>query len=117
MVATDEHYNEFGCAVDNDTLTPEDIPAADAPYWGVIDRFALTYDGYSHLCSFEQCADIGNAAADEHQASGGLPESLDALRTCLFFEQRRWRHFDEHPDDATMEYIRALVEAIRRCVD
>ncbi len=38
---------------------------------------------------------------------------LDDLRTCLFFEQRRWRHFDRHPDEKSMTYIRALVEAVR----
>lgn len=114
---TDEEYNEFGRAIANDALTAEDLPAPDDPYWGVIDRFALTYDGYTRWGSFERCANIGNAAADDYRDSGDLPDSLDALRTCLFFEQRRWRHFDEHPDDATMEYIRALVEAIRRCVD
>ena len=56
---------------------------------------------------------MANAAAERWEASGELPESLTGLRTSLFFEQRRWRHFDEHPDRHTMRYIRALLETIR----
>ena len=39
--------------------------------------------------------------------------TLDELRACLFFDQRAWRHFGEDPDDDGMEYIRALLTAIR----
>jgi hypothetical protein len=35
------------------------------------------------------------------------------LRTCLFFEQRRWRHFGDEPDEEAMEYIRSVVQKIR----
>jgi hypothetical protein len=45
------------------------------------------------------------------------PDPNDGVLTSIaplhFFEQRRWRHFDEEPDDHAMGYIRALVEAIR----
>jgi hypothetical protein len=44
------------------------------------------------------------------------PDSLSDLRTCLFFEQRRHRHMGRIPVDLDMEYVRALIEAIRERV-
>jgi hypothetical protein len=38
---------------------------------------------------------------------------MTELRTCLFYEQRRWRHFGEVPDEAAMSYIREVLEQIR----
>jgi hypothetical protein len=80
-----------------------DIPPADAD-WGEIGRFALTYNGYKVLGSFEVCAEIANA-----RRHGSLAE----LRTCLFFEHRRWRHFGRAPDHEAMAYIQSIVEKIR----
>ena len=40
-------------------------------------------------------------------------ETLTDLRTCLFFEQRCWRHAGWDPDEETMQYIRGIVEKIR----
>ena len=31
----------------------------------------------------------------------------------FFFEQRRWRHFDEYPDEDAMAYIHQIIESIR----
>ena len=50
------------------------------------------------------CAEIANARRHN---------SLTDLRTCLFFEQRRWRHFGEDPEGEDMAYIREVVEKIR----
>ncbi len=97
----------------NSNLTGKDIPPPNAEYCGVIDRFALSFDGYSYWGSFEKCAEIGNASAENWKEKKVLPNSLTELRTCLFFEQRRWRHFDKHPDSETIDYIHVLVDAIR----
>jgi hypothetical protein len=40
-------------------------------------------------------------------------DTFAELRTCLFFEQRRWRHIGEVPDAEAMAYIRDLVRQIR----
>lgn len=87
----------------NRDLSLADIPLPNAE-WDVIGEFALTFGGYEHWGSFEKCADIANAQKDG---------TLSELRTCLFFEQRRWRHFMEDPDDEAMAYIRQVVEKIR----
>lgn len=91
------------------------LPGPEAG-WGEIQRFALTFDGYTHAGSVERCGEIANAAAERFAQGKGLFDSLDDLRTCLFFEQRRWRHFAEDPDEETMRYIRALLEAVREKV-
>ena len=94
-------------AIDNDDLSPTDIPDASAD-WDVIGEFALSFPGYDIHGSFERCADIAN---EQRHAT------LTDLRTCLFFEQRRWRHFGEEPDGEAMQYIKSLVQKIRERVD
>ena len=90
----------------NKDLMLSNIPNPDAS-WDEIEEFALTFDGYNVWGSFDRCAEIANTRSHE---------SLSDLRTCLFFEQRRWRHFGENPDEETMVYIRGLVEEIRNMV-
>lgn len=77
------------------------VPAAD---WDEIQKFALTFDGYRHCGSSEACAAVANARK---------ADSLSDLRTCLFYEQRRWRHFGEEPDTNAMAYINRVMEQIR----
>jgi len=101
--------------IDNADLAEGDLPSASAE-WYEIGRFALSFNGYERWGSFWNCAEIGNRGAEAFRAEGVLPESLTELRTCLFFEQRRWRHFGFDPDEQGMEYIRALVERIREKV-
>ena len=87
-------------------LALEEIPLPDAD-WDEIGAFALTFDGYEHHGSFDKCADIAN---------GRQHDTLVDLRTCLFFEQRRWRHFGDGPTGDALEYIRELVRSIRNKV-
>ena len=90
--------------IPNDQLKLESVPSPNAD-WQQIEQFALTYSGYTECGSFERCAEIANA----HRNS-----TLSELRTCLYFEQRRWRHFGETPTTDAMTYIRELVEKIRQ---
>lgn len=96
-------------------LTEGDIPSANAE-WHEIGRFALSFNGYEQWGSFERCAEIANRWLDAYGAQGSLPNSLTELRTSLFFEQRRWRHYGFDPDEEAMDYIHALVEVIREKV-
>lgn len=92
--------------IPNAALTLRKVPEPDAP-WGVIEAFALTYNGYLEAGSDEACAEIANARRNE---------TLGDLRTCLFHEQRGWRHVGRVPDGADLEYIRGLVRQIRERV-
>ncbi len=89
--------------ISNAELTLDDLPKPGAG-WGSVGEFALTFDGYAEYGSFEACAEIANAKRHD---------SLSDLRACLFFEQRRWRHFGEIPDAESMSYIHGIVEKIR----
>ncbi len=101
-------------------LSESDVPGPDAAWHREIVGFALTYDAYTALDGFEPVGDLANKTQEEWQVSRVLPQSLNALRACLFFEQRRWRHMDEDPsqDPASDDwlYIKALVTAIRDMV-
>jgi hypothetical protein len=92
--------------ITNSELTLADIPGPKAD-WGTIGKFALTFDGYKAWEPSEKCAEIANARRHD---------SLKDLRTCLFYEQRRWRHFGDDPDEQAMAYIRDVVEKIRNRV-
>ncbi len=89
--------------IPDDQLRDKDIPSPNAD-WDAIQQFALTFDAYHHWGSFEKCAEIANS----RKAS-----TLTELRTCLFFEQRRWRHFGNAPEGKRLAYIHGLVEGIR----
>jgi hypothetical protein len=99
--------NQFGFhEITNEELREEKMPPPNAN-WGVISHFALTFDGYKRWGSTKKCGEIANA----HRQN-----NLDELRTCLFFEQRRYHHWGEHPDEKAMSYIWNIVEMIRKKV-
>ncbi len=90
-------------SISNEQLRVEDLPSPSAD-WAAIQTFALTFDAYTHWGSFEKCAEIAN----KREAS-----TLTELRTCLFFEQRRWRHFGDDPEKDDLAYMHRLIEGIQ----
>lgn len=92
--------------ISNAELQLSDIPSATASM-DAVSEFGDTFNGYKHWGSFKACADIANQ--QKH-------DTLTELRTCLFFEQRRWHHYGDVPDAEAEAYQRGLVEAIRRKV-
>ncbi|MDF1543218.1 MAG: hypothetical protein RQ731_08490 [Anaerosomatales bacterium] len=106
--------NQFGFnEVPGSDLQPGDVPRV-SDGWDAIFTFALSYDGYAHYG--DRCADMANHAADDYSGHGRLPDLVDELRACLFFEQRRWRHFGETPNEEARRHFDALLEAIRQKV-
>jgi len=101
--------------IPSDELEQDDIPPGTAD-WGQINEFALTFDGYERWGSFDTCAEIANEIAERYRADGLPATDLDSIRTCLFFEQRRWRHFAEDPDDETMRYLHKLLAHMREII-
>jgi hypothetical protein len=92
--------------IPNDALRLDDLPPPDAD-WPEVWRLADTFNGYKHWGSFERCAEVANERRDS---------TLTDLRTCLFFECRRWHHYNDEPDDEDAPYIRGLVAKIREMV-
>jgi hypothetical protein len=101
--------------IPNDQLTEEDIPPPEASWMAIVD-FASTWDAYIYWGSPKKCAEIANTWAKRYYEEGKLPETLEELRTCLFFEWRQWRHLGDPPPKEAMRYVWDLVEAIRRKV-
>jgi len=92
------------------------IPRPSAS-WDEIIKFAHTFDGYEHWGSFERCADVANSAAEMFEQGEPIPDDADVIRTCLFFEARRWRHSGWEPEDEDRPYIAALLNALREASD
>jgi hypothetical protein len=98
--------------ISNAQLLEADLPARRAT-WIKILPFALTFDGYEHWGSFKKCREIADFGVRLHRKQEPLGQSLTDLRTCLFFESRRWKHLEKDPTKKGMNYVHALVEAIR----
>jgi hypothetical protein len=91
--------------VANAQLSVADIPSF-MEAWSRIEPFALTFDGYQYWGSIDKCAEV----------AAKTPATLTHLRTCLFFEARRWSHLKKQPDEKALKRIRALVFAIKEKV-
>lgn len=101
--------------ISNTDLT-EGILPPPVTSWYIASGFAHNFNGYEHWGSFEKCADVANQGREHFQKLKLPPSTLTDLRTCLFFEARRWRHYGYDPGVDDMVYIHALVEEIRRRV-
>lgn len=90
-------------------LTPEDVPAPDAP-WDEVDDFGHRYHAYKVAGSLQRVAALTLEAHDAWEADGGLPDSLPRLRLALFHTVRATH--GSVPDEQTERWARALVAAI-----
>jgi hypothetical protein len=99
--------------IPNEKLEKADVPDVTAP-WLEIEMFALTFNGYEAFPG-DECASLANRVIDEFSKGPKILETLTIteLRTCLFFEQRRWHHSDWFPDADGKTYIGALLNSIR----
>lgn len=98
--------------IPNTQLLENHIPSSHAA-WSKILPFAESFDGTEYWGTFEKCREIAKQGIALFRSNQQLSQSLTDLRTCLFYEARRWNHLEKAPNKKGMEYIRALVEAIR----
>ena len=98
--------------IPNSLLIEKDIPSRRAA-WKNILPFAHTFNGYEHCGSVKKCREVARQGIVLHKANQDLEQSLTDLRTCLFFEARRWKHLEKSPNKAALAYVHALLEAIR----
>jgi len=77
--------------------------------WDVVSDFALSYDGYGY---WDDLHELANRVLQSWTRSRVLPATIDELRGCLFYEQRRWHHFGEDPAGRSAEYMWAMIDAI-----
>jgi hypothetical protein len=77
--------------------------------WEAVSDFALSYDGYRY---WDDLHELASGVLQRWTRSRSLPGTLDEVRGCLFYEQRRWHHFGEDPTGRSAEYMWALIDAI-----
>ena len=99
----------------NSDLRLDQIPSIESDFT-TIASFALTFDGYSRIKDIGSFANktVGEFRNDQ---SVLLKLNLTELRACLFFEQRRYHHFGEDPEDADREYLNSLLSEITKRVE
>jgi hypothetical protein len=89
------------------------VPADDAP-WPEILEFCHQFNAYEHWGSSERCGEIGNESLETFQRTGDVPSDSIIVRTCLFFESRRWSHTGYGPyDEEHRPYVAALLSQLR----
>jgi hypothetical protein len=76
--------------------------------WSDYARFAATFAPKDP----ELCRELASAAFARWRRTGELPRTLEELRACLWFEQRRWRFLGRDPDIEGMRYARVLIHAM-----
>jgi hypothetical protein len=96
--------------ITNDALRRRHLPKPRAPFTEIV-VFANSYDAFE-LHGRARSARLANAAVTTYAERGVLPDNLDTLRTCLFFEARRWILWRQEPNNDAHAYIWALIEAI-----
>lgn len=100
------------CALSNMALTTAVIPGrSDA--WDVVSDFSLSYDGYAY---WDDLPELANRSVQRWTRDRALPASVDEIRGCLFYEQRRWHHFGEEPHGRAAEYVWSLLDGLRELV-
>ena len=87
-------------------------PTAATPC-DAISSFALSYDGYAYWDDVTELATRAIRAWTRHRT---LPTTVDEVRGCLFYEQRRWHHFGEEPTGRGAHYVWALLDSLRQLV-
>lgn len=102
-------------SVPHHALTRAEVPSLRAEFDDVI-AFAYTYDGYARY-GLEGCGELANATLTRFLADRALPDDLDELRACLFFEARRWIVLEREPDTRARLYVGALLAAIEERLD
>ncbi|MCX6304066.1 MAG: hypothetical protein NT040_03770 [Bacteroidetes bacterium] len=102
--------------IHNTDLRLDQIPPIDSDYSQIAD-FALTFDGYNKIKDIALFANKVVAAFQNGHAIV-VKLTLTELRACLFYEQRRYRHFGEDPEGKDRDYINIIVlEIIKRVED
>lgn len=89
------------------TPDPPEIPVPRGEVtWMELARFALTYNAYQRLGN-HKVGPLANECFRRWKETGVLPSSLEIARNALFYEQRRFRHFDRAPAGEELTHLKA----------
>lgn len=79
---------------------------------GRIWEFAFKYNAYEKLGSFQAVCKLAHEREKVFMDTGKWIGTVDELRACLFFEQRRWRHMGEDPEGESLHRLIHLYRTI-----
>src|SRR3989442_12101540 len=82
----------------NEELRPGQVPESDAAWYPTIVDFALSFDGYEAMGSFNRLSKYARRWFQRWKDDGSLPRDLIHLRSCLFMVQRAVRWAEYSPD-------------------
>ncbi len=99
----------------NTQLLEGDLPTRHTSWINIVP-FAQSFNGYEYWGSVKKCREVAHRGVELHKGNNGLNLSLTDLRTCLFFEARRWKHLEKKPTPSGLKYIHALIDAIHERV-
>ena len=101
--------------IHNTDLRIDQIPPINSDYT-TIAGFALSFDGYSRI---KDISIFANKIVEEVKNDKSITEklTLTELRACLFYEQRRYRHYGEEPEGEDRDYIKGLLLEITKRVE
>ncbi len=97
-------------AIPNSALKRRHLPRPRAPFNEIV-AFACSYDAYA-IHGRDRSARLANVAVSDYAKTETIPEDLEAIRTCLFFEAQRWILWRQEPTNDAHAYIWALIEGI-----
>ncbi len=104
--------NFTSCAVPNAQLKVHGIPE-HGDSWDAVSSFSLSYDGYAY---WDDVSELATRSIRVWTRDHALPATIDEVRACLFYEQRRWHHFGEDPNGRGAHYVWALLDTLRSLV-
>jgi hypothetical protein len=96
-------------AIPNARLRTHEIPDR-SDSWDAVSSFSLSYDGYAY---WDDVSELATRSIRNWTRHHTLPATVDEVRGCLFYEQRRWHHFGEEPNGRGAHYLWALLDILR----
>jgi hypothetical protein len=98
----------YAAQIQTGELRAQDLPTTYGD-WSDYARFAVTFAPQDR----EGCREFATSAFAHWRRTSEVPRSVQELRACLWFEQRRWRFMGREPDSEGMQYAAALIRAMR----
>jgi hypothetical protein len=98
----------YASQIQSGELRETDLPSGYGD-WSDFARFAVTFAPRDR----DTCTVAASDAFARWRRTGELPRTLEELRACLWYEQRRWRFLSREPDVEGMRYASALIRAMR----
>ena len=101
----------YAMQIQTGELRETDLPPGYGE-WSDYAKFAVTFAPRDR----DLCSEAASDAFARWRRTGDFPRTLEELRACLWYEQRRWRFLGREPDTEGMRYAGALIRAMRHCL-